>query len=411
MLRWLTINLRTFLLALALALAVWVTAVIAADPDETQVYPQPIAIQYSGLDPSLIISGTVPKTVQVELRAPRSIWEKLNAGEATVEAVVDLSGLGIGSHPMNVQIHIGTKPVRVVSVTPEKIDVTLETLVSVTLPIELNVIGEPAIGYSIESTTLDPIYAVVSGPESVMARVHQLSATLDVTDARQGMETSLQLTALDSNQNTVSNVSVSPELVKVNLTLVQMGGYRDLAVKVVTIGQLSSGYRLINITASPLIVTVFSDNVALISALPGYVETSPLDLTNASGNINTNLALALPAGVSLVGDQTVAVQIEIVPIEGSLKVSYRPVEVVGLTSGLKAQLSPTTVDVILSGPLPALNSLLVTDVHVRIDLTGLGVGTYQLTPTVTITNPGVVVQSILPAKVEVVITSSTIPTP
>jgi YbbR domain-containing protein len=209
----------------------------------------------------------------------------------------------------------------------------------------------------------------------------------------------------------VDNVTIDPALVKVNLILAQMSGYRDLAVKVVTVGQLSSGYRLINITAFPLIVTVFSDNVALVSSLPGYVETTPLDLTNASGNINTNLALSLPPGVSPVGDQTVSVQIEIVPIEGSLKVSYRPVEVVGLASGLKAQFSPTTVDVILSGPLPSLNSLLVTDVHVRINLTGLGVGTYQLTPAVTISNTGVAVQSILPAKVEVVITSSATPTP
>ena len=113
----------------------------------------------------------------------------------------------------------------------------------------------------------------------------------------------------------------------------------------------------------------------------------------------------------LIGDQTVSVQIEIVPIKGSLTVAFRPVEVMGLAQGLKVQLSPITVDVILSGPLPVLDSLLPSDVHVRLDLTGLTVGTYQLTPVVSIAKQDVTVQSILPGTVEVVITKEAIPTP
>jgi YbbR domain-containing protein len=117
--------------------------------------------------------------------------------------------------------------------------------------------------------------------------------------------------------------------------------------------------------------------------------------------------LNLPSGVLLIGDQTVSVQIEIVPIEDSRQVSFRQVEVVGLSRGLKVQLSPVTVDVILGGPLPVLNSLLPSDVIVRIDLTGLAIGTYQLTPVVIVAGQGVVVQSILPGTVEVIITRDT----
>jgi YbbR domain-containing protein len=113
----------------------------------------------------------------------------------------------------------------------------------------------------------------------------------------------------------------------------------------------------------------------------------------------------------LIGDQTVYVQIEIIPIEDSRQVSFRQVEVVGLSPGLSAQLSPTTVDVILAGPLPVLNSLQPSDVHVRIDLTGLTVGTYKLTPTIIVVEQGVTVQSILPGTVEVTITKETATTP
>ena len=63
-------NLRAFLWALAIAFAVWIAAVTAADPDEVRIYPTPIKVEVVGQDPSLIIYSNIPKEVQVTLRAP-----------------------------------------------------------------------------------------------------------------------------------------------------------------------------------------------------------------------------------------------------------------------------------------------------------------------------------------------------
>jgi YbbR domain-containing protein len=407
MLRWLTTNLRTFLLAFVLALAVWITAVTAANPDVTQAYPNSIPIEFIGQDPGLVMTGTVPQNVQVTLRAPRSIWDTLLASKSSIRAVVDLTGLKAGIQTVEVQIQIETRPVRIVSVTPQKFDMSLERLVTMTLPVELTLNGEPAIGYKTGEIVIDPTEAVISGPESFIAQVKHVRASLDLTNSRQSIATSLPIHAENENSTTVGGISINPANIQVSLPIIQQGGYRDLAVKVMSTGKLASGYRLKNITATPLIVTVFSENLQLIESLPGYVETTPVDLSGASSNIETHLSLDLPGGVLLIGDQTVAVQIEIVPIEDSRQVSFRQVEVVGLSRGLRAQLSPVTVDVILGGPLPVLNSLQPSDVHVRIDLTGYSIGTYQLTPVVIVAGQGVTVQSILPGTVEVIIVKDT----
>jgi YbbR domain-containing protein len=407
MLRWLTTNLRTFLLAFALALAVWITAVTADNPDVTQAYPNPIPIEFIGQDPGLVMTGTVPQQVQVTLRAPRSIWDTLLSSDASIRAVVDLTGFGAGTRAVEVQVQITTQPVRIISISPQKFDLTLEKLVTITLPVELNLTGEPAIGYKEGEVVIDPAEAVISGPESFIAQVKHVRANLDLTNTRQSISTSLSIHTENESGSTVSGVSINPGNIQVSLPIVQQGGYRDMAVKVMSTGKLASGYRLKNITATPLIVTVFSEDLSLIESLPGYVETTPFDLSGASSNIDTHLSLNLPGGVLLIGDQTVSVQIEIVPIEDSRQVSFRQVEVIGLSRGLKFQLSPATVDVILGGPLPVLNSLLPSDVHVRIDLTGLAIGTYQLTPIVIVAGQGVIVQSILPGTVEVIIIKDT----
>jgi YbbR domain-containing protein len=398
-------------LAFALALIVWVTAVTAANPDETQTFPNPIPIEFIGQDSSLVMTGSITKQVQVTLRAPQSIWQTLLSGEVPIHAIVDLAGLKAGSHSVQVQIQIAAQPIRIISVTPLKLTLNLEQLVTLSLPVELTFIGQPAIGYKAGDVVVNPTAIVISGPQSLVAQVKHIRAGLDVTNARQNIDTTLPIQAVSESGMEVSGISIQPESIQVSLPIVQQGGYRDLAVKVMITGKLASGYRLNNITAAPLTVTVYSEDIPLIESLPGYLETATLDLTGASSNISTQLSLNLPAGVLLIGDQAVSVQIDIVPIEDSRPVAFRQVEVVGLTPGLSAGISPASVDVILTGPLPVLNALQPADVHVRVDVSSLAAGTYQLVPDVLVVEQGVTVQSILPGTVEVTITKGTVGTP
>ena len=412
MFRWLATNLRTFLLAFALAVAVWVTAVTAANPDETQVYPNPIPIELIGQDPGLILTGgTVPQQVELTLRAPHSVWQSLLSGKNSIRAVVDLTGLGSGTHSVNVQMQIDASPVRIISVTPETFELSLEPQVTRSLAIELAVTGSPAIGYQVGTAVLNPAEVVITGAESLVSRIDHIQAALDLTDARKNISTSLPLQVVDVKGSVISGVSVLPENVQVSLPVIQQGGYRDLAVKVMTVGNPDSGYSLTSVAALPPIVTVYSANSVIIDAMPGYVETSSLDLNGAQADIEKQLGIILPPGVTLMGDQFVTVKVGIAPIQSSLPISSLPVEMIGLATGLQAHLSPQTVDIILSGPLPVLDSLVFSDVHVQLDLTGLALGTYQLTPKVSFVQDNLTVESILPGTVEVIITSLSTLTP
>lgn len=396
-------NLSTFLLAFALAFAVWISAVVAADPNEERDFPAPLALEVRGLDPGLILIGNLPTEVQVRLSAPGSLWEQLTSESSSVAAYIDLSDLPDGEHVVPVLIESSLRPIRVVLVSPAELSIALEPRAVKELPVVARVVGEPALGFQVDEVSFSPDQATVTGPTSLVAEVAELQAVLDVSATRESIVTTVDIQAVDASGAVLSGLSIEPAQANMSLSVLQAGGYRDVAVKVETIGQPASGFRVTDISVSPPVVTLFSTDPEIVASLPGFVSTQPLDLTSLNENLQTRLALALPAGVIIVGEeQNVEVQIGIAPIETSVLLNLN-VEVIGLANGYKAELSPQSVSVVLSGPLSVLQSLGTDDVRLFVDVSGLPVGTHLLEPQAEILPEGVQLLSITPTSIEVVI--------
>lgn len=396
--------------AFALAMAVWISAVTSADPDETRALPSSVPVQIVGQDTDLVLSGDVPTVAEVTLRAPRSVWDMIEADPQIVHAILDLSGLSSGRHDLELQIQVSVRPVQIVSVAPHTIDLVLEPLATETLIVELNHSGEAAIGYQVGEAKLEPLEVVVAGAQSQVQKVARTQVSVNLNGIRENFDQTLMIEVVDENGQIVPGVKASPESIRVTLPVSQQGGYRDVAVKVVVIGQVASGYRLTDISVFPPVVTVFAGDPQLVNNLPGVLETEVLDLQNAQDDINTRIALNLPEGISIVGEQTVLIQAGVSPIESSVTLAGEKVDLIGLGNGLAAEVSPATVDVILSGPLPLLDTLTRQDVRVTVDLTGLGVGTHQIIPKIEVLISDVFVESILPNTIEVVISPIGTPT-
>lgn len=401
----------TFLLSLLLGMIVWGFAVTSADPVEERVFPRPIQIEMIGQDPALILTSESSLQMTLTLRAPKSILDKLENNQVSIRALVDLSTLPAGTHTLPVQIQMETRPVKIIANNPTAITVTLEPLASASLPIRLISSGEIAVGFQGGPVTLSQISATISGPKSLVEKVNEITANLAISQARENINRSLLLQAVDANGNPVTGLTITPERVTVTQSITQRGGYRTVVVKVLVTGQVANGYRLTNISAFPAVVTVFSSDPNLVDQLPGYVETYPFSLIGLKDDVDVRLDLILPNGVSVVGDPSVQVQVGVATIEGSLTLTNQPVELVNLAPGLTAEASPNLIDVIISGPLPLLDQLSQSDIRITLDLTDLGTGTFQLVPTIELRIAEIRVESILPGSVEVRIEVAPAPTP
>lgn len=412
--RWLGRNISAFTLAFVLAIAVWISAVTATDPDQERVFIVPI--EALGQEANTEIISELPERMQLTLFAPSSNLDKISKQDDSLSAWIDLSGLGEGIHiiPVQYQIPSDIRPIRVMSATPNQAEIIIEELITATLPINTEIIGEPALGYQAETPQWSAEETTISGRSSLVGQVAYVEAVLDISGATETIEKTNVLVPRDSEGKFVQGVGLDPDRVSVIQPITLKGGYRNMVVKVVTIGQVADGHRQTHITVTPPNIMLFSADPALLDQLPGYVETETLDITDATDDIETVLTLNLLEGISVIGDDHVLVMVGVATIEGSVKIS-RDVEIIGLLPGLEAQVAPAQVDIIIAGPIPDLENITPVDVRVVIDLTGLEPGTYQLQPIVEILPESIYLQSISPETVEVIIqelpTPTVVPTP
>ena len=122
-----------------------------------------------------VLVESPPGSVDVRVRGASGLLSQLSAG--AVVAMIDLSLAGEGkmySHLTTDQVR-AQAGVEVVDVKPANVTLRFEKLVSRSVPVVPPVEGEPAPGFVAGKATAEPATVDVSGPESAMKRLKEVT--------------------------------------------------------------------------------------------------------------------------------------------------------------------------------------------------------------------------------------------
>jgi YbbR domain-containing protein len=399
--RWLGVNFTSLLLSLLLAIVIWTSAVTSANPNVEAEFSIPFEVNQQASD--IAIVDPLPETVTVKILAPESIIQQLEQ-DNPLTAYINMTDIQAGTYrfPVNINIPDQINPIRILEQNLNNLELEVSNLTTRALAISIQVEGEPAIGYQTSGLDWEGSSVTATGQDVNIQDVTQVVGVLDISDASGTVSTDVKLEARNSDGEKVDGITLTPDSVQVNQSISLQGGYRNVAVNVTTVGVVEPGYRFTSITPAPPTVMVFSEDPQLVEGLPGYVNTKPLDLTGADNYLETILELDLPNGVTVVGDPTVLVQVNVTALETNMLIS-REIEIIGLLPGLNAEVSPPQVSVRVSGPVPVLDNLTLRDIRVVVDLTNLAAGVHTLTPTIEILPTDVILEDTSPTTVEIVI--------
>jgi len=168
-------NARTWglrLLALSIAVGVWFS-VSFEDREALSERMVEASVSYNRLRGFVILDPV--GTVNVRLRGSSRLIRQLNPYLVSVQ--VELAQ----TQPGTVNVNLGPENVLmpdgldVVSIEPNVIRVELEREISQRLPVVPRLVGEPAAGSIAEEPEVFPNLVLVTGPESLLARIQSLS--------------------------------------------------------------------------------------------------------------------------------------------------------------------------------------------------------------------------------------------
>jgi YbbR domain-containing protein len=272
----------------------------------------------------------------------------------------------------------------------------------------VEIMDSSAFGYDWQPPLVEPITVTMRGPATQVEQVTTARAEVFLRNAKSQVERNQTVLPYNGQGQIVPRVTPEPPGVRIIVPVEQWPGRKEVAVRVNLVGQPAAGYRLSTVRVNPSTVVLLGATDVL-AQVPGFVETEAVSLTDATGEIQRRVQLIVPRDVTVLEGTTVDVTATITPIEGGTTVRQRPV-IQGLGPGLAANVALDTVDVILSGPLPLLESLGPDDVFVILDLTGLLPGNHIVTPRVVVP-AGITPGGVLPESVEVIITTQAAATP
>jgi YbbR domain-containing protein len=396
-------NLAWMLLAVALAASLWVVVTTQQNPDVVEVF-QSIQVGARNQPPELVLRSEIP-TVALTVAAPRDVWQELRP--AKFQATVDLSRLGPGLQEVPVVVQTVDPRARIEDVTPARVLVHLEPEVRREVPARANVTGTLPSGYERQAPRLTPEVVVARGPRSLVDQVVAVVAEVDLSGVTASISQPYKVVPQNASGERIDRVSLSSENVLVDVRVDRQRATRTLPVAPQSDGAVAPGYQIAGLRAAPSSVTVegLPETVDRLE----YVQTQPLELRNATGDVQGNVSLQVPEGVRLVRGGDVAVTVFVSPVQGSKVIEVAPA-LEQVPGGMRASLSPPSVRLTLEGPMPQLTALAPSDVKITVNAAGLTAGTHRLRPQIEL--PTLVRrQNTDPEQVEVRLQSIETPTP
>jgi YbbR domain-containing protein len=394
-------NLGLAVLAFALAISLWLFVTDKENPTEAQTFNSTILIDPVNVPESLAVANIGEAGVRIRIEAPKSELDGLRAED--FKATVNLGGYAAGTSSVPIDVTPPNSRINIVSVTPSRVDVALESRRTKEVPVRVSAIGSPVTGFAVNEERADPATVTVTGAESLVELVDSAVAVVNLAGQRVDVvEDRVRLEPRDARDGGISRVALAPETARVTVRLEQREYSLPFAVNPRVTGQPAAGYNVAGISVDPRLVTVTGplEQLQSIDAVRG-LETEEISISDARDDVLSAVEIELPDGVRIDRGPTVNVIIDIAPAQGVY--TFRVVPDIR-NAGAGLLITPAgSIAITLSGDVPALDNVTAESIDASVDAADLGEGLHALQVSVA-APPGTAIVSIDPPELGVAIT-------
>lgn len=376
-------NLGLKVLSIFLAFFVWLVVINVSNPEITRTKEVPLDIEngqvLQAANRTYELSGKNTATVTYNVRAR----DEYRIRATDFRAYIDLAELYdvTGSVPIKIEVLNNRELIQDAAARPGVARVTTEELQRKRFELVFNIPNDPAEDYAINSTTATPEYVYVEGPASAVGLISTvgLEIPLNGNETEDVVDSTVPV-FYNANGSIIQNdrVSVSAEEIEYRIGISKI---KNLNIDFQVVGTAAAGYQYAGVESSTRTISVVGLRTNLASINMITVPSSLLNVDGATEDrvIQVDLRNYLPEGVELAEGENpvIDIRLRVEPLENrTFRVQASNITMTGAAAAYDYRITPRQIEVIMQGLGEDLSSLNLSDLGIRMDVTGLEPGTH-----------------------------------
>lgn len=372
--------------------------------ENTQSFPGSIPVEVRGQPRDTFLLTDVEPVTSVRYLSPSGA----RPITSTFKAWIDISGIEPGSGPQSVPVTVESidDRITVVDREPDRMTVNLDRVASRIVPVRVAQVAPPQ-SLELGATTVDPTEVRISGPASVLDRVTEARANVQIQPTGINVDEDVRLVPVDALGDVVGQVNVDPATARVTIPVFSDKDSKTLTITPLITGDPAPGFELVATTVSPRVVTVEGDIDELEPLIS--IDTGPVSIVGLSSDETFESALVLPTGVVALDVQTVRVTVTLRPVVETRTYGVG-LDLIGARQDRTYATSTDRVLITLGGSVADLDRLQGTDLLALLDVTDLEPGTTSVDVTTDLP-AGIAFVSSSPDRVAVTVAIPPSPSP
>lgn len=333
------------LASLVLAFVLWFLVVQIEDPQDTKRFSNiPVRLTNTELldkeNKVYEVLGNTD-TVQVTVRAPRSIISTLRASdiiaEADVSKLTDISTIAISYDVPNVEVDS-------IKGDHDVVRLSVEDRAVKWIGVQYKTIGETADDYIVTGVSLDQNRIEVTGPQSAVEKISYAGITVDVSGAAANMTLNAEPLLYDADGNVLELSNVTKNVSYIHMS-VEVLATKEVPIEWNVTGTPKEGYLATGVEESSLATVRIAGTVSALSNVSRIsIPEEEIDITDASADVvkTINIKEYLPDNIRLAdssfnGRVTVTVYIEPV-LEKTYSLDTEDFDILNVPEGYEVEI-------------------------------------------------------------------------
>ncbi|AHF06049.1 CdaR family protein [Desulfitobacterium metallireducens] len=336
-----------------------------------------------------LVTKNLPVNSMVMTKLP-SVRVRLQGTNSSVNvkdlyAYVDLTGTTPGEHQYTIQMD-AIPGIQIVELTPQTINLTIDTVQEKMLPVQTNISGTPAEGMQVGEPIIKPSVVNVRGPGSVLAGLDKVVVEMNVAEATDSITKSLPILFRDKQGQSIfgpdpsiQTLIASPSSVEVIVPIMaKETASKTIPLTVTSQGEPAVGMSLRSLQTIPDRVQVWGKPEALKDF--DVLTLGTVNITGLAEDKTFQIPsdkVSLPAGISLSPGTTFNVLASIGKAPQSKTMTGMTVDVRNIPSALVLAQVPNKVDITIEAIPEVLDTLTASQISLWVDASGQAEGSYE----------------------------------